>query len=601
MATVFKRKRSRPIPAGAEITIVRGKRVAVWLDKTTNRRRRAPLTADGKRIEVEDTRYTIEWFDEHGKRRKCSAGTSDRDAAMRYAQKLETEAMLRRRGIIDANAERLTAEGRRSIEDHLGDFKAKLRAAGRSRDHIDRTIKFCREIVTAAGFTTLNSISADGVNGYATKLFEKGRSARTVQAHLTAIKSFTRWLAKEGKLPADPLASVEKPNPKIDRRHERRMLLHEEWAWLQATIPAEGVTRHGMSPAERVLLYAVAIQTGLRANELRSLTRKCLYLDEDQPFITCKAGNTKNHEDARQYIKRDVAAALRRHLANRPGANVFSMPSEYALAEMLRQDVRAARARWLAEVADDAAALQQREQSDFLADINHEGHRLDFHCLRHTCGAWLAMAGVHPKVVQTVMRHSVITLTMDTYGHLFPGQEAEAINRLPDMLDDPPDDILSDGPDQPNRNDPPAHGCGQQIGQQSGGKSCAPMATAGNFDRQANAATCVATAIRNSCSSSNLGNDWPPLASVGNSSRGGIRTRTGGTPQGILSPQRLPFRHSAQRVWNHRNDPSRVRLVPVLFAVNSRAVLKEYGVVAGPQTPAAGTSVRRPRRARQAA
>lgn len=284
-------------------------------------------------------------------------------------------------------------------------------------------------------------------------------------------------------------------------------------------------------------------------------------MDEDPPFITCKAGNTKNHEDARQYIKRDVAAALRRHLVNHPGANVFSMPSEYALAEMLRRDVRAARARWLAEVADDAAALQQREQSDFLADINHEGHRLDFHCLRHTCGAWLAMAGVHPKVVQTVMRHSVITLTMDTYGHLFPGQEAEAINRLPDMLDDPPDDILSEGPDQPNRNDPPAHGCGQQIGQQSGGKSCAPMATAGNFDRQANAATCVATAVRNSCSSRTLGNDWPPLASDGNSSRGGIRTRTGVTPQGILSPQRLPFRHSAQRVSNHRNDRSRVRLV----------------------------------------
>ena len=47
--------------------------------------------------------------------------------------------------------------------------------------------------------------------------------------------------------------------------------------------------------------------------------------------------------------------------------------------------------------------------------------------------------------------------------------------------------------------------------------------------------TCVATAVRNSCSSSTLGNDWPPLASDGNSSRGGIRTRTGVTPQGILS------------------------------------------------------------------
>ena len=49
------------------------------------------------------------------------------------------------------------------------------------------------------------------------------------------------------------------------------------------------------------------------------------------------------------------------------------------------------------------------------------------------------MAGVHPKVVQTVMRHSAITLTMDTYGHLFPGQDAAAVAALPSMMNGPLD------------------------------------------------------------------------------------------------------------------------------------------------------------------
>ena len=44
------------------------------------------------------------------------------------------------------------------------------------------------------------------------------------------------------------------------------------------------------------------------------------------------------------------------------------------------------------------------------------------------------MTGAHPKVVQTVMRHSSITLTMDTYGHLFPGQEADAVAKLRNIL-----------------------------------------------------------------------------------------------------------------------------------------------------------------------
>ena len=36
--------------------------------------------------------------------------------------------------------------------------------------------------------------------------------------------------------------------------------------------------------------------------------------------------------------------------------------------------------------------------------------------------------------IQAIMRHSSITLTMDTYGHLFPGQEADTVARLPGML-----------------------------------------------------------------------------------------------------------------------------------------------------------------------
>lgn len=46
----------------------------------------------------------------------------------------------------------------------------------------------------------------------------------------------------------------------------------------------------------------------------------------------------------------------------------------------------------------------------------------------------LASSGVHPEVVQTIMRHWTITLTMDTYGHLFPGQEADAVTQVEAML-----------------------------------------------------------------------------------------------------------------------------------------------------------------------
>lgn len=51
----------------------------------------------------------------------------------------------------------------------------------------------------------------------------------------------------------------------------------------------------------------------------------------------------------------------------------------------------------------------------------------------------------HPKAVQALMRHSSITLTMDTYGHLFPGQEAETVARFPSMMGEQPQELRATG------------------------------------------------------------------------------------------------------------------------------------------------------------
>jgi len=194
-----------------------------------------------------------------------------------------------------------------------------------------------------------------------------------------------------------------------------------------------------------MLLYAIAIQTGLRAGELASLTRGRLFLNNDPPFVTCKAGNTNNKQDARLYLQRDVADLLAAHVTTKaPGAAVFAMPIK--TSRMFKDDLADARRAWL-DAARGPEDRLRREQSDFLAAVNHEGEVADFHCLRHTCGAWLAQAGNHPKVVQTVMRHSAITLTMDTYGHLFPRQEADAVASLPGMLGGHPAAQVATGTD----------------------------------------------------------------------------------------------------------------------------------------------------------
>ena len=115
------------------------------------------------------------------------------------------------------------------------------------------------------------------------------------------------------------------------------------------------------------------------------------------------------------------------------------MHSEYDLADMLREDLATARQEWPDAANHDHEEYERRQQSDFLAAVNHDGEQLDFHSPRHSTGAWLAMMRAHPNEVKAVMRHSTITLTMDTYGHLFPVQEAKTIARVAGLMRDGPD------------------------------------------------------------------------------------------------------------------------------------------------------------------
>lgn len=57
-----------------------------------------------------------------------------------------------------------------------------------------------------------------------------------------------------------------------------------------------------------------------------------------------------------------------------------------------------------------------------------------FHDLRHTCASLLVAQGVHPRVVMEILGHSQISLTMNTYSHVLPSAQREAVDRLAAVL-----------------------------------------------------------------------------------------------------------------------------------------------------------------------
>ena len=56
------------------------------------------------------------------------------------------------------------------------------------------------------------------------------------------------------------------------------------------------------------------------------------------------------------------------------------------------------------------------------------------HDLRHTCATLLLVKGVHPKIVQELLGHANISITLDTYSHVLPNMQGEATAAMQEAL-----------------------------------------------------------------------------------------------------------------------------------------------------------------------
>jgi integrase len=59
---------------------------------------------------------------------------------------------------------------------------------------------------------------------------------------------------------------------------------------------------------------------------------------------------------------------------------------------------------------------------------------ITLHECRHTAASFMIAAGVNAKALSKYMGHANISITLDRYGHLMPGNEAEAAGLLDTYL-----------------------------------------------------------------------------------------------------------------------------------------------------------------------
>ena len=359
-----------------------------------------------KRIQRKTRKWYIRYKDADGVYRDVP-GFIDKEATRHLAAQLERRAAREAVGL----EPRSGVHPERKLSDHVEDFQRYLETKGNTEKHVRLKIARIQAVLEGCGFSCVRDITASRVTNWLAEKMGNGISLQTGNHYLTSIKGFVRWMVLEKRMPEDPLGHLRGSNPGQDRTRIRRTLTGEEMKKLLMAARDEQPFR-GISGMDRAVLYALAAYSGLRASELASLRPENFYLNSNPPVVTVKASYSKRRRNDVVPLKEDVADFLGRWIETKP-VDAFLWPGTWKVraSVMLKRDLA-------------AAGLPYSDQM---------GRVFDFHAFRHQFISSLADSGAHPRIAQVLARHSTVSLTLDRYTHLASCDEAQAVERLPDL------------------------------------------------------------------------------------------------------------------------------------------------------------------------
>jgi integrase len=359
-------------------------------------------------------KYVILYHDENGDRRK-KTGATDKAVTERLARDIENRVLLRREGLIDPKEESYRTHAGRPLSEHLDAWRDTLLNQGTKLNSADQAANRMRRLIAVmfgarpdevdgrlmdpagqeqarntvgrlVAKARLSDITAERVQAALATLRDSGRSAQTCNHYRACVRTFARWAKRTGRLREYPLEGLTGFNVKEDRRHDRRTLsLDELHRLIQAAEQGPVVLR--LTGPARALCYRLAASTGLRYSEIASI--RPASFDWKAPSVTVAAAYTKNGDPATLPLPRDLADDLEPYVAAIPaGSPVFRLVKHKG-TKLLRRDL-------------EAAGIEYQDAS---------GLYFDFHSLRCQTATMADAAGVSPRVVQKLMRHSSLELT----------------------------------------------------------------------------------------------------------------------------------------------------------------------------------------------
>jgi integrase len=353
-------------------------------------------------------RYTVETAT--GKKRRALYGKTRGEVSGKL-----TKAMANRDGGLVFDAENL------KVEQYMTRWLADSVRGTVRRSTFSRYEQITHlHIVPAFGRTKLKNLSPAHVRGLYREKLDAGLCARTVQyIHATLHKALKQAVA-DGLIPRNVTEAVKAPRPVKKEIHP---LNAEQARTLLDTARGDRLEA----------LYVVAVTAGMRQGELLGLKWEDLDLDAGKLAVRRSLSITKdgpayelpkNGKGRSIRLTARAIEVLKRHkiAQNEERLRLGTLWQDHGLIfpGHTGQAMRA----WSLTGGPFLRLLKRAELPE----------KTRFHDLRHTCATLLLVKSVHPKIVQELLGHATISITLDTYSHVLPGMGDQAANVMDEAL-----------------------------------------------------------------------------------------------------------------------------------------------------------------------
>jgi integrase len=277
-----------------------------------------------------------------------------------------------------------------------------------------------RRLLPELGRVRLRALTPEHIQHALGNLIHRGLAARTVrQVHMVlrcSLKQAVLWRL----IPGNPSDAVKAPRAE---RKEMRTLSEEQ---VRSLLTATAGTRHHS-------LWIFLVTTGVRLGEALGL--KWADIDMVEGNATIRRALQRH---------RGVGMVFVEPKSSRGRRTVPFPPETLAALAAQRIDLNRERSQagklWHENDLVFPSPVGRPRDLTYLSYTFHRGleraglPRLRIHDLRHTAATHLLTKHVHPKVVQELLGHSTIAITLDTYSHVMPALAKEASTYMSSLL-----------------------------------------------------------------------------------------------------------------------------------------------------------------------